>query len=89
MHDILFTEQDAIGSMPYLAMAEDAGVPDLVAFDACMSSTQMDSVLQADLGLALRLGARGTPAVVIDGELLRFVPDSAGLAAIFRSLEGE
>jgi protein-disulfide isomerase len=41
------------------------------------------------IGLAHRLGGIGTPTLVVNGQLLRYVPDSAGLFAILKQARKE
>lgn len=85
MHDALFEDQDSIGVRTYHDFAEQVGIDDLAEFDACVADALPDSEIEADVGAALLVGARGTPAVIINGQLLEFVPDSAGLLAMFKS----
>jgi protein-disulfide isomerase len=82
MTDILYQRQDSIGVSALRTFAEAAGVPDLTAFDACTAARDSLDTVNRDMELALRLGGTGTPTLIMNGQFLRYVPDSAGLVAI-------
>lgn len=83
MHDTLFEHQDSIGRKPFDGFAREAGVPDSARFAACMAVPD-SSVASSDARMVKSLGGVGTPTVLINGKLLSSVPDSAGLAAMYR-----
>jgi protein-disulfide isomerase len=60
-----------------------AGVRDRAGFAECSASTEPVPSIERDVQLAERLGGVGTPTLIMNGQFLRYVPDSAGLAAIF------
>jgi protein-disulfide isomerase len=67
MHDSLFSMQAKLGVIPWSELASGAGVKDLRAFEQCMASDSVPGSILADAIAAKRLGARGTPAVVVSG----------------------
>ena len=66
-----------------------AGLSDPAEFEACVSRSDSLAVISEDIATVRRLGGRGTPTVIVNGQLLNGVPDSAGLAAIVRRLRRE
>jgi protein-disulfide isomerase len=42
--------------------------------------------IDEDVALALRLGGRGTPTVILQGQILASSPDSASLSRMVRDL---
>jgi protein-disulfide isomerase len=88
-HDLLFAQQDSLGQKSLGEFAKEAGVPDLPAFVRCANSSLMDSTIEHDAQTAQRLGAMGTPAVLINGWLFGGAPtpatlDSATHAALLK-----
>lgn len=67
MHDTLFVLGDSIGVRAWHAVARAAAVPDLRAFDVCMSDGSANDVLLRDSVAARRLRVIGTPTLLIDG----------------------
>ncbi len=55
---------------------------DVDRFRADRRDEQTDAAITADLAAALRLGATGTPAILVDGQLDHGVPDAAWVAAL-------
>lgn len=67
-------------NVEFMRIATAIGVPDSVAFGDCMEAARDSSkTLETDIEVAKTLGGRGTPTLVINGFLLREIPDSAGL----------
>jgi protein-disulfide isomerase len=69
-HDALFVDQSAIGLAPWTRFAANAGVPDVTAFDRCMTGGAPSPTLYADTLAANELQVTGTPTMLING--LRF-----------------
>lgn len=67
MHDVLFANQRAIGIKPWTELAQEAGIPDLAAFEACFKRTDPLPRVQAGKALAETLEVRGTPTLMING----------------------
>ncbi|MYA64893.1 MAG: hypothetical protein F4139_04205 [Gemmatimonadetes bacterium] len=63
-----FAEQDSLGSKDWAVFAEEAGIPDLAAFEECMK-LPADSFARIDAGreLGLRRNVRGTPTLYVNG----------------------
>jgi protein-disulfide isomerase len=69
-HDALFVDQSSIGLAPWSRFAANAGVPDLPAFDRCISAAEPVASLERDTLDAKELRVVGTPTVLVNG--LRF-----------------
>lgn len=81
MMDVLYRWQDSLGADPSY-FARLAQIPDTAAFGRCSSSTAPVSRVDQGMVLAEQVGGSGTPTLVINGRLLRYIPDSSGLAAM-------
>lgn len=84
-HDLVYEQQDSIGAMSPMQFAVAAGIPDTVALGRCVREQATDSIIEADVRVATRTGAPGTPAILIDGLLYGWVPDSMELDSIVRA----
>ena len=71
MHDLLFDLRDSLGVLPWRTFAERSMVRDLPEFDRCMRDSIPAGSVNSDLDAARRLGATGTPTLLIDG--VRFI----------------
>ena len=83
-HRVLF-DSTAWMSDPAVAMtrlANVAGVPDSAAFRACAADTNSVTSIEADIALARKLEAAGTPAIVVNGHMFGRPPDFSQLEAI-------
>lgn len=74
-HDVLFAAQEAIGSVRWEMLAEQAGVPSIEEFVACQSEEWAVERVVEDILAADRLGLTWTPSVIIGGTLLPGTPD--------------
>jgi protein-disulfide isomerase len=79
MHDQLFEGQDQFGLKPWDDYARAAGVPDLVAFDACIKMTDPIPRVEEGKALGAKLDVQGTPTVIINGWKLGHPPTEAEL----------
>lgn len=68
MYRLLFAHQESLGNKDWRAFAEEAGIPDLTAFEACLT-LPVDSFPRIDAGrdLGRRRNLRGTPALYVNG----------------------
>ena len=66
MHAALFDNRDSLGTISWTRFAAKAKVPNLRSFDMCMRDTIAMELVTADERDAKRLGARGTPTVLIN-----------------------
>ena len=85
MHDVLYDAQDSLGRLPWSALASRAGVSDLDAFQVCVTASQPLLAIEQGTDAAMRLKARGTPTLLLNGRLLEAPPDSAGLVEMIRA----
>jgi protein-disulfide isomerase len=83
-HDLVYEEQDSLGFKRNVDFARDAGVANLDAFSKCTSDTAPVPEIEADRSAALKLGAGGTPAIIVDGLLLPGNPDTAAFIGYVR-----
>ena len=70
MYQLLFAQQESLGSKDWGDFAEEAGVPDVGTFEECLT-LPADSFprIQAGRDLGLRRNIRGTPTVFVNGRL--------------------
>jgi protein-disulfide isomerase len=66
MHDLLFSNQDALQSenLPTYAQSADLNVP---AWQECVSTQPPLDAIAADVALGNAIGLRGTPTLVVNG----------------------
>ena len=76
MHDLLYEQQDSLGLKAWVEFGRAAGVRDLSAFEVCTMSTDPVPAVEQDAEFVRALGLTGTPAILIEGMLLGWVPDS-------------
>lgn len=69
-HDALFTAQAQIGIRPWTEFARIAGIPDTTAFRTCMSDSASRQLVETDVSAATALQLTGTPALLIEGQLI-------------------
>jgi protein-disulfide isomerase len=86
VHAALFKRQADIGKTAFVDFAKDAGVKDLDAFAKCAADSLPVASTDNDIRLAERIGALGTPTILVDGWMCFGVTaqqlDSAITAAI-------
>lgn len=68
MYQLLFAQQESLGSKDWVTFADEAGVPDLAAFQECVA-LPADSFprIDAGRGLGLRRNVTGTPTLYVNG----------------------
>ena len=91
MHALLLNQQDSLGVLSWRELGARAGVQNLDAYSRCLSDTTASNAIARDTQAAERLGARGTPVLLMNG--LRYggtiseaVLDSAVEAALKASI---
>jgi len=84
MHDLLYEKQDSIGLLAWNEVARRSGVADVAAWEACRADPAVRDAIEADRELAKRIGATGTPTVVVNG--IRY-PDPPNAAMLRRIIE--
>ncbi len=90
----LYFGQDSLGLKSWLEVAVASGVPDTAAFGTCNRRPGKVTAVEDDLRAAERVGASGTPAVILQGALIEDALDSLRFdervrAAIAKAKEGE
>ena len=80
-HDLLFAQQDSIGTRDWSRFAADAGVPDLAAFGRCVSSPAPGNRVSRDITSARELKVEVTPTIVVNGQ---FIPGAVELEELER-----
>lgn len=88
MHDALFANQDSIASWPIRRFRDLAGVPDSIAFHACLDDEAIAAVIAADQMAAKELDITGTPSMLINETLIRGNPDAAVVDSLVRRALG-
>jgi len=83
-NDALFADQTSVGSIPWSRFAERAGVPDLAAFDRCVSAGRSSGSVARDTLAAHELGVVATPTFLVNGTLIRGTPPLDALRAYIR-----
>ncbi len=81
-HDLLFEKQDSLGLKSFSSFALDAGVKNIASFERCTNQRSPVSQVESDLREASGLEAPGTPAIILEGKLLGYIPDSAKLHSL-------
>ena len=70
MYRTLYSQMEAVGSKPWNALAIDAGIPDLNAFEKCIRLPyEAFDRIAAGRELGESIGVTGTPKVWVNGEL--------------------
>lgn len=65
--DVVYERQDSLGLTSWLEFAALAGVTDTTRFAGCIASDEPPPRIQLGLDAARRVGATGTPTVLING----------------------
>lgn len=78
-HDLLFAQQDSIGTKPWARFAAEAAVPDAAAFDRCMADQRLLLNVDRDLRVAQATDIDVTPTLVINGTLVPGIVSEAQL----------
>jgi protein-disulfide isomerase len=66
-HELLFRDQEAIGTRSWEEFARGAGVPDVPRFDGCLRGTEARRRVAADIAAGDELGIDGTPTTIVEG----------------------
>jgi protein-disulfide isomerase len=85
---LLDTKQDSIGLLASDEVARRSGVSDVAAWEACRADPSVRESIEADKDLATRIGATGTPTVVVNGIRYPDPPDAAALRRIIEAAGG-
>jgi hypothetical protein len=88
MHDVLYEYQGSIGSAPWWWFANTARLQDSDRFETCMAQPGPIPALAADTTAAHRLGAKGTPTLLIHEIRLNGLPFIDSLRACIERVGG-
>lgn len=69
IHNVLYSQQRALGKLSWTAFASDAGVEDSVSFENCLRDSVTANAVQLQSAVAAKMGLTGTPTFVVDGML--------------------
>jgi protein-disulfide isomerase len=86
IYDLLYAKAESLGVKPLREFAADAGVTDMIQFDACNSQTTPVKRVDDDKKLAAKIRIPGTPGIVINGTLYAGASDSASIHRIVDDL---
>lgn len=84
MHDALYASQDSLTRASMLDLASQAGITDRLRFTECFGSSEPVAAIERDIATAQNINGIGTPTIVINGRVLKHVPDSAGFDTLVR-----
>jgi protein-disulfide isomerase len=84
-HDALFATQAQIGVTPWTEFATRAGVRDTLEFKRCLSDPGARDAVTTDIKAATELKLTGTPALLIEDQLVPGAIDAATLEALLRA----
>jgi len=66
-HDVVYDQQKLLGLKTFAQFASESGIANIPAFEACMKDTTMAAIIDTDVREAHRIGATGTPTIVVNG----------------------
>ena len=67
MHDAIFARGDSLGAVPWVRLAEQAGVQDTGAFNRCVGDSSAVLRLRRDLEAGAALKVQRTPTILVGG----------------------
>jgi protein-disulfide isomerase len=74
LHDLFYSQKDAIGKRPWMSFASSAGVSDTARFARCMADPTVVARVVRDTLAASQLGIHGTPTFLINDLKVRGFP---------------
>ncbi|HEX8321514.1 DsbA family protein [Longimicrobium sp.] len=80
VRDLLFARQDSIGTIPWVAFATGAGVPDQTGFARCMKTKAHAARIESDRRDGRAIGMEMTPTSLINGVKVSGIISVAELA---------
>jgi len=83
-HDLLFTQQDSLGVIPWETFARSAGVVDPGAFSECLRTERRRDRVETDFALALELDLRVAPSFLVNGRRVKGLESMGELERLFR-----
>lgn len=89
LHDLLFSLQDSLGTIPLEALARRAGVVDVETFGKCVADRATQATITRDSAAAMTLKIGGTPLVLVNEVLVPWTPSEALLDSLVRRVPPE
>jgi protein-disulfide isomerase len=86
MYEVLYAKQAALGKRSWHQLAQDAHIPDLKAFDACMLKRPFDDHIEHDLAASRALHIRATPSWIVADSVFGGAPPLTQMEQWVRSL---
>jgi protein-disulfide isomerase len=83
-HDLAFHKAESLPITALNRIGAQVGVEDQARFDNCFLDTASVVAIDTDVKLAREIGVRGTPGIIIDGELLDRAPETAELDSLIQ-----
>jgi len=80
----LYASQDSLGPAKWVALARDAGVPDLPRFAGCVGEAALAGNVDRDVEAGRRLGITGTPTFLVNHLMVRGEQPGAVLGELVR-----
>lgn len=65
--EAIFAKQDSLGLRSWTAWAVDAGVQDTARYNTCLKGDAGKARIASGKEMALKLGVRGTPGIMVNG----------------------
>ena len=84
LHAMLYAMQNALGQADWGAVARRAGIPDTASFVRCMGTEATAVRVRADIAAAERLGALGTPTILVNQWVFQGAPPIEELDRVIR-----
>lgn len=85
----LFLHQDSIGIVSWRWFGGLADVPDIEAFEACISGQDFLEAIEGDTRLADSLGVRATPTFVVNGSMFAGRPPAESWSVFVNTIAAE
>lgn len=70
LHQVLFSNATKLGQMPWKGLAAEAGVPDLDAFEGCLTERRYTDRIARDRTAVAELGITSIPGLIINGTVV-------------------
>lgn len=64
---VIYSNRDSLGLKSWSSLASAAGIKDTASFARCVDSDRHDRRIDAQVEMSKRLGAKGTPTIVLNG----------------------
>lgn len=82
----VFDHQEELDSTAILQLGLSAGVPDSTEFAECLGRARPHPAIESEMELGRAIGVSGTPAIAVNGYLMRISPDSTSFSRFVDSM---